>query len=59
MAKVKSHCHVQGLEYNVCYSFRSHQTICGCVIANSIFDLENSIQGQAQDENRPKSNQVI
>ena len=24
-----------------------------------VFDLENSIQGQGQDENRPKSNQVV
>ena len=61
MAKVKSHCHVLGLEYKqyVCFSFRGHQTICGCVIANSVFDHENSIQGQGQGENRSKSNQVI
>ena len=44
MAKVKPDGHIWALEFNryVCFSFRGNRTIFGWVIANSIFDLENS-----------------
>ena len=42
--KVKSDRHILCLEFNrnVCVSFRGNRAIFGWVIANSIFDLENS-----------------
>ena len=59
MAKVKPDGHIWALEFNwyVCFSFHGNRTIFGWDIANSIFDLEKV--GQGNDENRPKSNQVI
>ena len=59
MAKVKPDGHIWALEFNryVCILLQGNRTIFGWDIANSIFDLENL--GQGQDENRPKSNQVI
>ena len=44
MAKVKTDGHIWGLKFNqyVCLSICSNQTILGCDIGNSLFDLENS-----------------
>ena len=57
-AKVKPGGHIWGLEFNpyACCSFRGNRTIFGWDITNSIF---MKIQGQGDDKNKAKSNQVI
>ena len=52
MAKVKSFGHIWGLEFNqyVCFLFHGNRNIFDRDIMNSIFDLENSIQGQCYSQ---------
>ena len=56
MAKVKHHGHIWSLEFNryVSFLFRGNRTIFGWDIANSIFDLENSMS-----RSWPRSNPMV